>query len=72
MGYGACNIMVDLELLDPLFYGILCSCELYLEKRYRSVDGFCGVGGVLYFPFESLDLELYDDFFPCWVLFVSY
>jgi hypothetical protein len=31
--------MVDLEFLDRHLYEILGSYELYLEKRYRGVDG---------------------------------
>ena len=34
--------MVDLEFLDRHLYEILGSYELYLEKRYRGVDGILG------------------------------
>jgi hypothetical protein len=49
-----------------------CVPVSYIWRRdIGELMGFCGVGGVLYFPFECLDLELYEEFFPCWVLFVS-
>jgi hypothetical protein len=63
--------MVDLEFLDPLFHGIRVPVSYIWRRDIGVLMGFCGVGGVLYFPFECLDLELYEDFFPCWVLFVS-